>query len=151
MFRVDTVISTWLGIGKTRDCVETRRPKGGVFSHNYKFPNFHYTEKCFIFFTKKYKERNFPCWHWLISTRLLANQRSVFTNAIYIIKTDIKLCKSRKSECMDTARLIGVKSMKSEKSEWQLCFRSSRLISESIFLMYYLAVMSLIYRANVTV
>jgi hypothetical protein len=25
------------GIGKTRNCVETRRPKGGVFSYNFEF------------------------------------------------------------------------------------------------------------------
>ena len=25
-------------IGKTRNCVETRRPQGGVFSHNFVFP-----------------------------------------------------------------------------------------------------------------
>jgi hypothetical protein len=26
--------------GKTRNCVETRRPKGGVFSHNFEFAQF---------------------------------------------------------------------------------------------------------------
>ena len=26
------------GIRKTRNCVETRRPKGGVFSYNFEFP-----------------------------------------------------------------------------------------------------------------
>ena len=25
------------GIGKTRNCMETRRPKGGVFSYNFEF------------------------------------------------------------------------------------------------------------------
>ena len=35
-----TVISTRVEIGKTRNCVETRRPKGGVFSHNFEFFQF---------------------------------------------------------------------------------------------------------------
>jgi hypothetical protein len=35
-----TVISTRMEIGKTRNCVETRRPKGGVFSHNFEFSQF---------------------------------------------------------------------------------------------------------------
>ena len=29
------------GIGKTRNCMETRRPKGGVFSYNFEFSQFH--------------------------------------------------------------------------------------------------------------
>ena len=37
-------------IGKTRNCVETRRPKGGVFSHNFEFFQF---SRVLIF--KKYK------------------------------------------------------------------------------------------------
>jgi hypothetical protein len=32
--------STRVEIGKTRNCVETRRPKGGVFSHNFEFSQF---------------------------------------------------------------------------------------------------------------
>ena len=35
-----TVISTRVEIGKTRNCVETRRPQGGVFSHNFEFFQF---------------------------------------------------------------------------------------------------------------
>jgi hypothetical protein len=35
-----TVISTRVEIGKTRNCVETRRPKDGVFSHNSEFSQF---------------------------------------------------------------------------------------------------------------
>ena len=34
------VISTRVEIGKTRNCVETRRPQGGVFSHNFEFFQF---------------------------------------------------------------------------------------------------------------
>jgi hypothetical protein len=29
------------GIGKTKNCMETRRPKGGVFSYNFEFSQFH--------------------------------------------------------------------------------------------------------------
>jgi hypothetical protein len=49
-----TVISTQVEIGKTRNCVETRRPKGEVFSHNFKFSQFPRVSKekmfyiCFI-------------------------------------------------------------------------------------------------------
>ena len=32
-----TVISTRMKTGKTRNCAETRRPQGGVFSHNFEF------------------------------------------------------------------------------------------------------------------
>jgi hypothetical protein len=40
--------------------------------------------------TKKYKGRNSPpCWYWVMLTRLLANQRSKFTNAIIIITSNI--------------------------------------------------------------
>ena len=35
-----TVISTRVEIGKTRNCVETRRPQGEVFSHNFEFFQF---------------------------------------------------------------------------------------------------------------
>ena len=35
-----TVISTRVEIGKTRNYVETRRPQGGVFSHNFEFFQF---------------------------------------------------------------------------------------------------------------
>ena len=35
-----TVTSTRVEIGKTRNCVETRRPQGGVFSHNFEFFQF---------------------------------------------------------------------------------------------------------------
>ena len=35
-----TVISTPVEIGKTRNCVETRRLRGGVFSHNFEFFQF---------------------------------------------------------------------------------------------------------------
>ena len=35
-----TDISTRVEIGKTRNCVETRRPQGGVFSHNFEFFQF---------------------------------------------------------------------------------------------------------------
>ena len=35
-----TVMSTRVKIGKTRNCVETRRPQGGVFSHNFEFFQF---------------------------------------------------------------------------------------------------------------
>ena len=33
-------VSTRVEIGKTRNCVETRRPQGGVFSHNFEFFQF---------------------------------------------------------------------------------------------------------------
>jgi hypothetical protein len=62
----------------------------GLYLTNIK--HFPYTEKCFIFFinsTKKYKEINFPSWHWVMSTRLLANQRSEFTNAILLFSFNI--------------------------------------------------------------
>jgi hypothetical protein len=45
------------GIGKTRNCMEIRRPKGGVFSYNFEFsqlprvPNFH--ERLYIQYGKK--------------------------------------------------------------------------------------------------
>ena len=35
--RLYTVLSTRVEIGKTRNCVETRRPQGGVFSLNFEF------------------------------------------------------------------------------------------------------------------
>ncbi len=35
-----SLISTRVEIGKTRNCAETRRPKGGVFSHNFEFFQF---------------------------------------------------------------------------------------------------------------
>ena len=41
LFRVDIqFISTRVKIGKTRNCVEKRRPKSGVFSHNFEFSQF---------------------------------------------------------------------------------------------------------------
>ena len=35
-----TFSSTRVEIGKTKNCVETRRPQGGVFSHNFEFFQF---------------------------------------------------------------------------------------------------------------
>jgi hypothetical protein len=93
-----TVISTRVETGKTRNCVETRPPKGGVVSHNFsefsQFPRvFQYGKNVLYLFyniaqrnIKKESSPTFPCWHWVISTRLLANQRSEFTNAILYIE-----------------------------------------------------------------
>ena len=39
-YKTYTVTSTRVEIGKTRNCVETRRPLGGVFSHNFEFFQF---------------------------------------------------------------------------------------------------------------
>ena len=39
-FRIDIHISTLVKIGKTRNCVKTRRPAGVVFSHNFSFFQF---------------------------------------------------------------------------------------------------------------
>jgi hypothetical protein len=55
-----TDISTRVEIGKTRNCVETRRPKGGVFSHNFEFPNFH------------------ECWYNLASSAGISPEESGF-------------------------------------------------------------------------
>jgi hypothetical protein len=47
------LMSTRVGIGKTRNCVETRRPKGGVFSHNFEFSQFPRVSKECLKFLKR--------------------------------------------------------------------------------------------------
>jgi hypothetical protein len=86
--------------------METRRPKGGVFSYNFEFSQlprvlvaitiYQYGKNVLYFFyniamSKARRIRKisvftsggkFPVLTLIISTRLLANQRSEFTNAI---------------------------------------------------------------------
>ena len=68
-------------IGKTRNCVETRRPQGGVFSHNFEF--FQFSRVLYFFYniaqrtlTEEWREI------FRVDIEFLANQRSEFTNAI---------------------------------------------------------------------
>ena len=90
-----TVISTRVEIGKTRNCVETQRPQGGVFSHNFEFFQFsrvliyQYGKNVLYFFYNIAQRTLTEEWREIfrvdlefISTRLLANQRSEFPNAI---------------------------------------------------------------------
>ena len=44
-YKTFSVISTRVEIGKTRNCVETRRPQGGVFSYNFEFFHFPRTQR----------------------------------------------------------------------------------------------------------
>ena len=67
--------------------METRRPQGGELSHNFEF--FQFSRKNVLYFFYNIAQRTLTeKWREIfrvdrvISTRLLANQRSEFTNAI---------------------------------------------------------------------